>query len=105
VPVEDARCPTDQAFWDMLRSCPGIIETWPRSTVLADFRMVTDKAEHYRRQSFGRSRDFPITKEDQRAFTLLSHYLWLIGDMVDRHSELRDEKQKWLQLHPTFTSG
>ena len=103
--IEDARCPTDPAFWDMSRACPGTIETWPRSTILADFRMLTDKAKHYRRQSFGRSRDLPIRKVNQRAFTLLSHYLWLIGDMVDRHPELRDEHQKWLQPYPTFTSG
>jgi len=105
VTIEDARCPTDPAFWDMSRACPGTIETWPRSTILADFRMLTDKAKHYRRQSFGRSRDLPIRKVNQRAFTLLSHYLWLIGHMVDRHPELRDEHQKWLQPYPTFTSG
>ena len=86
---------------------PGIIEevTEISPEVLADFRVLTEQAEQYRRQSYGRSAALPLRAENRRAFRFLSHYLLLIGDLVRRHPELREEYKKWRRLYPTFAAG
>jgi hypothetical protein len=72
--------------------------------VLAEFRALCNKAAEYRRLSYGRNRDLPRTEGNRRAVPLLSHQLWLIGDLVNRHPELRDEYRDWARIYPTFIS-
>lgn len=69
----------------------------------AEFQALCDKAAAYRRLSYGRNRDLPRTEENRRAFPLLSHQLWLIGDLVTRHPELRDDWRNWVRIYPTLT--
>jgi hypothetical protein len=70
----------------------------------ARFTVLCDQAAEYRRLSYGRNRDLPRTEEHRRAVHLLSYHLWLIGDLTNRHPELRDEYRAWRQIYPTFTS-
>jgi hypothetical protein len=75
------------------------------SELHGEFEALCAKAGEYRRLSYGRDPNLPRAEEHRHAFPLLSHQLWLIGDLVNRHPELRDEYRNWvLRIYPTFTS-